>query len=74
MPLTSDDLVRVLRAVPPKSLRLVELAWELADEKGELDVDRAALRADEVDAAEREAAAYVQATRRVLWHLNQLAH
>jgi len=74
MTLTPDDLVRVLRTGPAKSLRLVELAWELADEKGQLDVEKAAARADEVQAAVHEASAYVQATRRVLRWLTELAH
>jgi len=73
MTLTPDDLVRVLRTVPAKRLRLVEMAWELADDRGQLDVEKAAMRADEVQGAVHEASAYVQATRRVLGWLTELA-
>ena len=70
----ADVLVRALRTVPEKRLRLVELARELADEAGELDLEKAAKRLDEVDLAIREASVYAQATGRVLRWLNELAH
>ncbi|MDP2949735.1 MAG: hypothetical protein Q8P22_09400 [Chloroflexota bacterium] len=71
--MTPQDLVKALRTVPEKKLRLVELAWELANEEGELNVEAAAERVDEVDAAAREVGAYIEATRRLLWRLNDLA-
>jgi hypothetical protein len=73
MSLTPDELVRALRTVPEKRLRILELARELANEKGELDLERAAARADEVEMADREASAYAQATRNVLRWLTELA-
>ena len=69
----ADVLVRALRTVPEKRLRLVELARELADEAGELDLEKAAKRLDEVDLAIREASVYAQATGRVLRWLNELS-
>jgi len=74
MTLSPDDLVRALRTVPEKHLRIVELAHELATRNGELNVEEAAARADEVEAAVHEAQAYAQATRRVLRWLIELAH
>ncbi|MDP3064133.1 MAG: hypothetical protein Q8O40_13125 [Chloroflexota bacterium] len=71
--MTPQDLVKALRTVPEKKLRLVELAWELANEEGELNVEAAAERVDEVNAAAHEAGAYIEATRRLLWRLNELA-
>ena len=71
--MTPRHLVKALRTVPEKKLRLVELAWELANEEGELNVEAAAERVDEVNAAAREATGYIEATRRLLWHLNELA-
>ena len=68
-----DDLVRVLRSVPARRLRIIELAWELANEKGELDLEKATMRLDEVELAVQEASAYAQATRRVLRWLIELA-
>ena len=73
MTLAPDDLVRTLQTVPAKRLRLVELAWELAKDDGELDEETAAMRADEVAVALQEASAYVQATRRALRWLTELA-
>ena len=72
MTLTPEALVRALRNVPRKKLRLVELANELANDKGELDVEKAAERADEVQMAVQEVSIYVQATRRVLRWLMEL--
>ena len=67
-----DDLVRVLRSVPARRLRIIELAWELANEKGELNLEKATIRLDEVEMAVQEASAYAQATRRVLRWLKEL--
>ena len=70
----ADVLIRVLRTVPEKRLRLVELARELADDEGELDLEKAAAHLDEVHLATQEASVYAQATGRVLRWLNELAH
>ena len=69
-----SDLVTALRTVPEKKLRLVELAWELARKDGSPDVDKAAERVDEVEAAVQEVNIYTQVTQRLLWRLRNLAH
>jgi PRTRC genetic system protein C len=65
-------VVAVLRRVPAKRLRVVELAAELLDENGELDVDRAADRQPEVNLAVAEAEAYARATRQAVEALRRL--
>jgi PRTRC genetic system protein C len=55
--------VAVLRRVPAKSLRILELAAELLAGDGELDVDRAAARRPEINLAVAEARAYARATQ-----------
>ena len=59
------DLVKALDAAPEKRLRIIELAWELADERGELRPDRALAMADEVARALDEARKYVEASRKM---------
>jgi hypothetical protein len=68
-----DDLVRALRTVPEKRLSILDLARELANEKGELDLEKMRARVDEVEMADREARAYAQATSMVLRWLVELA-
>ena len=72
--MTPSDLVKALRTVPEKKLRLVELAWELVDPEGQPDLDKAAERLDEVNAACSEVNAYTNATQRLLWRIRNLAH
>src|SRR5207253_6937757 len=57
------DVVAVLRRVPARRLRIFELAGELLDGGGELDVDRAAALQPEVNLAVAEARAYARATQ-----------
>ena len=59
------DLVKALDTVPEQRLRIIELAWELADERGELRPDRALAMADEVSRALDEARQYVEASRKM---------
>ena len=59
------DLVKALDTVPEQRLRIIELAWELADERGELRPDRALAMADEVARALDEARKYVEASRKM---------
>jgi PRTRC genetic system protein C len=53
----------VLRRVPAKRLRILELGAELLDDAGEVDGDRAAARQPEINLAVAEAGAYARATR-----------
>ena len=59
----APDVVAILRRVPEKRLRLFELAAELLDARGDLDVDEAARRQPEINLAVAEAKAYAGATQ-----------
>ncbi|MBU2009591.1 MAG: hypothetical protein KJ624_07145 [Chloroflexi bacterium] len=69
----NQDLIRALEAVPEKKLRLLELAKELVGPDGKLDMDRAVARAAEVDAAVKEARAYISETEKLKWALQRLS-
>ena len=69
----NQDLIRALEAVPEKKLRLLELARELVGPDGKLDMDRAVARAAEVDAAVKEARAYISETEKIRWALQRLS-
>jgi PRTRC genetic system protein C len=56
-------VVAVLRRVPAADLRVFELAAELLDAHGELDVDAAAARQPELHLAIAQAEAYARFTR-----------
>jgi len=69
----NQDLIRALEAVPEKKLRLLELVRDLAGPDGKLDMDRAVARAAEVDAAVKEARAYISETEKLKWALQRLS-
>ena len=69
----NQDLIRALEAVPEKKLRLLELVRELVGPDGKLDMDRAVARAAEVDAAVKEARAYISETEKLKWALQRLS-
>jgi len=62
----------ILRRVPEKRLRIFELAGELLDRHGELDLDAAAARQPEINLAIAEAEAYARATRQAVEALRRL--
>jgi PRTRC genetic system protein C len=66
------DVVAILRRVPEKRLRIFELAGELIDEHGEIDVDAAALRQPEINLARAEVEGYARATRLAVEALQKL--
>jgi PRTRC genetic system protein C len=68
----TPDVVAILRRVPEKRLRVYELAAELLDDRGEVDVEAAALRQPEVNLALAEVEGYVRATREASEALLQL--
>lgn len=68
----APDVVAVLRRVPARRLRIVELAQELLGADGELDVDRAAACQPEINLAVAEARAYARATQQAAEALRQL--
>ena len=65
-------VVAILRRVPEKRLRIFELAAELLDEHGGLDLDAAAARQPEINLAIAEAEAYARATRQAVEALRRL--
>ena len=66
------DLVAILRRVPEKRLHIFELAADLVDRHGELDLDAAAARQPETNLAIAEAEAYARATRQAVEALRRL--
>jgi PRTRC genetic system protein C len=66
------DVVSVLGTVPEKRLRIIELAAELLDDRGELDLEAAAARQPEVNLAAAEAESYALATRQAVEALRRL--
>ena len=66
------QVVDVVRCVPTTRLRVFELAAELLDEDGELDLDAAGVRQPEINLAVAEAEAYAKATRHAVQALHRL--
>jgi len=68
----NPDIVAILRRVPEKRLKVFELASELVDEHGDVDVEAAAIRQPEVNLALAEVEGYVRATRQATEALTKL--
>ncbi len=68
----SPDVVGILRRVPETRLRVLELAAELVDARGEIDLDEAARRQPEINLAVAEAQAYAAATTQAAEALRRL--
>ena len=68
----TPSVLAVLRRVPAKHLGVFDLAAELLDAAGELDVDAAALRRPEVNLAIAEAEAYARSTAQAVEALRRL--
>jgi PRTRC genetic system protein C len=66
------NVVAILRRIPEKRLRVFELATELLDARGDLDVDEVARRQPEVNLAVAEAKAYAAATQQASEALRRL--
>jgi PRTRC genetic system protein C len=60
------DVVAILCQVPEKRLRIFELAEELLDDRGELDLEAAVARQPEVNLAAAEAEGYARSTRQAM--------
>lgn len=67
-----QDLARALEGVPETRLRLVELARQVVDDEGNVDLVQCLPLAAEIEAAVDEARAYAQQTERVRWALQNL--
>jgi hypothetical protein len=68
---TGQALVASLKSVPETSLRLIELAWDLADADGNLEEFRAVPQIQEIREACQEAENYAEATRKMLIRLSE---
>ncbi len=66
------DVVAILSRVPETRLRVLELAAELFDQAGELDLDAAATRRPEINLAIAEVEAYTRATRQAVEAIRRL--
>jgi len=67
-----ERLIRSLKNVPSVHLKIVELAWEVIDGEGKLDVTKAGFLSHELADAAEEAKAYAAATQRMKWSLRRL--
>lgn len=67
------DILGILRRTPEKHLRVFELAPELCDPDGHLDLDAAGRRGPEIDLALLEAESYARSTRAAVAALRRLA-
>ncbi len=65
-------VVAILRRVPETRLRVLELAADLLDDNGELDLDAAAIRQPEINLAIAEVEAYTRATRQAVEAIRRL--
>ena len=65
-------VVDVVRCVPTTRLRVFELAAELLDTDGELDLDAIGVRQPDINLAMAEAEAYARATRQAAQALRRL--
>jgi len=70
--MTSTQLISSLRSVPTAHLKIVDLAWEVTDGEGKLDVTKAGFLSQELADAAEKAKAYVAATQRMKWSLRRL--
>ncbi len=68
----APDVVAILRRVPETRLRVFELAAELLDQDGELDLDAAATRRPEINLAIAEVEVYTRATRQAVEAIRRL--
>ena len=68
----APDVVAILRRVPETRLRVLELAAELLDDSGELDLDAAATRRPEINLAIAEVETYTRATRQAVEAIRRL--
>ncbi len=68
----APNVVAILRRVPETRLRVLELAAELLDDSGELDLDAAATRQPEINLAIAEVEAYTRATRQAVEAIRRL--
>ena len=69
----NSELIKVLRKVRPIRLRLIELAWEVVGDDGQLDPEKMSFHNQEIAEAVKEAEAYSQTTKEVIVCLREMA-
>ena len=69
----TSEIVRALREVPEVRLRLIEVAWKVTRDDGQLDYDVIRTISGALQEAFSEAREYVQSTREAVWALKQIA-
>ena len=69
----TSEIVRALREVPEVRLRLIEVAWKVTGDDGQLDYDVIRSISGALQEAFSEAREYVQSTRETVWALKQIA-
>lgn len=67
-----DRVIAALESTPEKRLRIIELTRELVGADGQIDHEKAAKRAPDVNLAVAEAEAYSRATSRAIDALRRL--
>ena len=67
-----EKLVSVLKGVKPTHLAIVDIAWQVIDDDGDVDNDKAIALGLDFEAAIKEAEAYTDQTRRILQWLRGL--
>lgn len=65
-------IIEVLKRVSEKRLLLIDLTWELVNEKGEMDYQKVADRSQDLNLAVAEAQAYARSTAQAMKALAQL--
>ncbi len=70
--MTSEDVVKALKSVPPATLALIPLTWKLVDAKGRLDPQKVTQYALEIEQAVEQAQRYRVNTERMTWQCRRL--
>jgi len=64
--MNSEELINALKTVPECRLRLIELAWKVVGEDGEVDPTKIAFYHKEITEAIKEAEAYREQTKEIV--------
>jgi hypothetical protein len=64
--ITQERLLELLREMPAVHLELLDLAWKLVGEDGELDPQKISFHYTEIEKAIGEAEAYAKATKEMV--------
>ena len=68
----NTNLIKALKTIPETKLKVIALVWELLDENGRIDQEKAAYDTTEVDIALAEAEKYAENTEHATAHLRSL--